>query len=289
MSVESVLPPGSSVLTLAGRQVHLDVRPGGSPPVLLLGGCGVPSYVWDCLAERLPDLAVVRLDRPGLLETPWPGALPQLAEEVATLEALVELVGEPVLVVAHSMAGLHAEALIRQRPAAVLGLLLLDGSVEWDPKPPRGTAVWLQTARATQRAMAYAPVNRIGSLANRILGAQQSRRRDFFDPVSPLARDTYRRPDTLASVLAEQAAYAQQVLDLAELRRTRSWPGTPTVVLTATGDGDASWMSDQHRLAELLSGRQLVLEDSRHLVMIDRPDIVAAQVRALVDAKEEHD
>jgi hypothetical protein len=32
-------------------------------------------------------LATIRFDRPGLTGTPWPGALPTLAAEVATLDA----------------------------------------------------------------------------------------------------------------------------------------------------------------------------------------------------------
>lgn len=287
MSGAPQLEPGSSVVDLAGHRVHLDYRPGSSPTVLLLGGCGVPSYAWDAVAEFLPGLSLVRLDRPGLLGTPWPGVLPRLADEAATLAALVGRTGGPVVVVAHSMASFHAEALVRQHPDTVSGLLLLDGSVEWEPKPTRGSAGWIRTARAVRRAMTLGPLDRVGPLVDRVLVAVQSRRRRVFDPVEPLARDTYRRPDTVASVIAEQAAYGTQSVDLAELRRTLVWPGPRTVVMTAAGDGGASWVDDQRRLAELLAGHQLVVEDSRHLLMIDQPDLVARQIRALADAEDD--
>jgi poly(3-hydroxyoctanoate) depolymerase len=42
---------------------------------------------------------------------------------VDTLETLLETVGAAI-VVAHSMAGFHAEALVRQRPDLVVGLVL---------------------------------------------------------------------------------------------------------------------------------------------------------------------
>ncbi len=61
--------------TLGGRVVHLVSQPGAGPPILLLGGCAVPSYDWDLVAELLPDLALLRLDRPGLLGSPWPGVV----------------------------------------------------------------------------------------------------------------------------------------------------------------------------------------------------------------------
>lgn len=282
----STISPGSSVLTLGGRQVHLSSTRAGQPTVLLLGGCGVPSYVWDDVAALLVDLSVVRLDRPGLVDTPWPGRLPQLAEEVATLVALVEALGTPVLVIAHSMAGPHAEALVRQHPETVTGLVLIDGSVEWEPKEPGGGRGWLLAARAVRRVMTVPALQPLGPLADHAMVVAQSRRQHLFDPVDPAARATYRRGDTVASVVAEQAAYAAQIRDLARIRETAPWPGTPTVVLTAAGDGGRSWVADQRRLAELLSARQVVRDDSRHLMMLDRPDVVADALRSLIPPKE---
>jgi pimeloyl-ACP methyl ester carboxylesterase len=273
------------VATYGGRQVHLVHAPAGQPTVLLLGGCGVPSYAWDDLAPLISDLSVVRLDRPGLLGTPWPGHLPQLAEEVATLRELIEAIGAPVLVVGHSMAGPHAEALARQHPALVQGVVLLDGSVEWAPKR-RGGGGWLLAARAVRRMMAVPGLEQLGPLTDRAMVSAQSRRR-LFDPVSEIAKETYRSGEAVSSVVAEQAAYGAQMNDLARLRQTAPWPGQPTVVVTASGDGGTSWLEDQRRLAELLSARQVVLEDSRHLMMIDRPDAVAAAIRSLIDPSED--
>ena len=49
----------------------------------------MPYYAWDPVVELLTGRWVVRMDRPGLAGTPWPGRLPTLAEEIATLEDLV--------------------------------------------------------------------------------------------------------------------------------------------------------------------------------------------------------
>lgn len=281
----AVIPPGSSVRTLGGRQVHLVSAPAGPVTVLLLGGCGVPSYVWDDVAASLTDHSVVRLDRPGLLDTPWPGKLPQLDDEVATLSELVDRLGAPVVVVAHSMAGLHAEALVRRRPAGITGLVLVDSSVEWHPKSSRPAPVWVPLARGARAAMRARPLSLAGSLADRVIVSSQSTRRGIFDPVSDVAQQTYRRGDTVASVIAEQAAYGAQTADLARVRETTTWPGTPTVVLTAAGDGGSGWVADQRRLAELLTGRHVVIDDSRHLMMIDRPDVVVEAIRSVTHPK----
>ena len=94
----AALPTDGSA-TLGGRLVHLLTQPGLTGPVVLLGGCGVPSYTFDDVVELLPDCWVVRLDRPGLVRTPWPGTLPRLAEETATLAELGEQLGEPMVLV----------------------------------------------------------------------------------------------------------------------------------------------------------------------------------------------
>ena len=278
--------PADGQSTLGGRVVHLVSQPGAGPPILLLGGCGVPSYDWDLVAELLPDLALLRLDRPGLLGSPWPGELPRLADEVATLEALLVTVG-PAAVVAHSMAGFHAEALARKRPDLVVGLVLIDASVEWAPRRPRPRRGWLWLARFVRRAMVVRPLRPAGSFVQRVLVAAQSHRR-FVEPVNPMARRTFRHPDTIASVLAEQAAYAEQAWELAQLRESSRWPAIPTVVLSAAAGRGGRWIADQARLATLLNARQIVVADSRHLIMIDRPDVVAEAVHALRGAEDDH-
>ncbi|MCW2811952.1 MAG: hypothetical protein JWP61_2410 [Friedmanniella sp.] len=279
---ESLGPQDRTVRSRGGRLVHVGSQEGPPPPVLLLGGCGVPFYVWVPVVAQLADLTVVRMDRPGLVQTPWPGRLPTLAEEVATLVALVEELGTPVVAVGHSMAGPHIEALARQRPDLVAGMVLVDASVEWEPRPPKSGRLWLQTARAAQQALRLRPFAELGPLADRVLVSAQSRRRRVFGPRSDLADQTYRSPDAVASVVAEQAAYDQQIWDLAEVRRQTTWSGIPTVVLTADDQGSGTWVACQRRLAESLGGRHVVLEDSGHLMMIDRPEVVVDAIRALL-------
>lgn len=274
---------GDVVATLGGRDVHLVVQPGRGTPVVLLGGCGVPAVQFAEVVGLLAGRWVVSVDRPGMVATRWPGRLPSLAEEVETLAELCAVLGEPAVVVAHSMAGPHAEALARQEPAALRGLVLLDGSVERDARRPvpGGGALWLAVARAVRSGAALPALARLGPLAEQALSAWQSNRRRLADPATPQVRAMYRRPDTLAMVVAEQAAYAGQLWDLEQRRQRQPWPGTPTLVLTATGDEGPEWVELQRDLADWLGGRQLVIEDSRHMIMLDRPDIVAEAVETL--------
>ncbi len=272
---------GSRVVQLGGRAVYLQVQAGQGPPVVLLGGCAVPASAFADVVALLAGRRVVSLDRPGLVQTSWPGVLPTLAQEVDTLVELGVALGEPAIVVAHSMAGPHAEALARHRPDLVAGLVLLDASVEFEPRRPGSGGVWLAVARAVQRAAGLAPLAAAGAVGARVLFSVQSARRRLTDASPKLVGELFHRPDTLAMVVAEQAAYAAQLWDLDRQRRAEPWPKTPTLVLTAAGDGGSSWVALQARLSRLLGARQVVIENSKHLVMIDRPDLVAEAATAL--------
>lgn len=263
-----------------GREIHRLDDAGDSPAVVLLGGCGVPFYQWDAVAALLRGIAVCRLDRPGLVGTPWPGVLPRLSDEVDTLVDLISSLPAPVVVVAHSVAGLHAEALARLHPRLVRGLVLVDSSVEWTAQRPLGEGAWLTAARLVRASMALPRTRLLGSLADRVMVASQSRLR-LRAASSPLARTVYRSRDATASVIAENGAYTRQVQDLARVRTAAPMPDIDVVVLTAAGDGGPQWVADQHRLAALLAARQVVVDDSRHLMMVDRPDVVSDAVHAV--------
>ena len=266
---------------LGDRLVHLVETPGALPTVVLLGGCGVPYYHWDAVVAGLGGLGSVRLDRPGLTDTPWPGVLPTLAAEVATLAALLSRLDGPVVVVAHSMAGPHAEALLRAHPELadrVAGLVLVDASVEFGGRPQHSQPVWLAASHLVHLLGAVPPMRLLGSASDRLLIALQSHRR-IRDPAQPVAKAVYRNREAMASVVAEQAAYRQQLWDLELLRHDRTWPDVATVVLTAAGAGGRRWVEVQSGLAELLRAEQVVLPQARHMIMIDEPQAVVAAVR----------
>jgi pimeloyl-ACP methyl ester carboxylesterase len=285
-AAELVTTRGSHVTRLGGRAVHLEVVPGAGTPILLLGGCAVPSYAFRPVVTALPGRWFVSLDRPGMVDTPWPGHLPTLAEEVATLLELCSAVETPPVVVAHSMAGPHVEALVREHPGSVSGLVLLDASIEMDAKPPRPAfdQAWLAASRLALDGARLPPFAVAASLSTRVAVWSQSHRLRLDYSRPPGARELFRRPDTLASIVAEQAAYADQLADLQALLETTTWPGTPSVVLTA--GRRPGWVRKQRVLADRLDARQVVVDESRHLMMLDRPDAVADAIVALLPASE---
>ncbi|WP_440900901.1 alpha/beta fold hydrolase, partial [Actinosynnema sp.] len=119
------------VVTVVGSDLHLVADgPEGAPPVVLLSGLAGAIADWDPVTRLLATSArVLRFDRPGTgASTPSPQ--PSSARrEVAVLDAVLDAVGAPAVLVGHSLAGLHAEAFARLRPRRVRGAVLVDPSL----------------------------------------------------------------------------------------------------------------------------------------------------------------
>lgn len=279
-----MVEPVGLVMTVGDRQIHVRRRHASGPTVVLLAGAALSMEFWGDLLPRLDGFDVVSYDRPGMGGTDWPGRAPTLDDEVETGLGLLEALGVPVVLVAHSMAAFHAEAMTRRRPELVRGLVLVDPSVEWpthEPRPIGGGVLHRLAARAAQALTGLGgAVVRIGTDLESTWST--GRVLDFIGG-SRLTK-VYADPRSLAMATAETLAYERQAWDLMAERSAHPWPGTPTVVLTASSGSD-EYGPDQARLARLLGGTARVVEDSRHLMMLDRPDAIADAVRSLVPAR----
>lgn len=282
---------------LGGSRVHMRRRRGQGPLVALCSALGTVCRDWDRVIDLLPGVHVVVYDRPGIghsphLDPPWPrSAPPSLADEVARVAALgVALdVPPPYVLVGHSSGGLVAQGFARLHPRETAGLVLIDTSTA-QPLPPRALAALRHAVRA---GIARTPLTqwtgpaiwRLVVWAQTVSGA---------DPLGRAERRGLYGSDAGArGVLAELDGFDAAADELADLERRCPLPPVPATVLTAARTGGPlrhrrrGWLREQEELARSMSAVFRPVEDSAHLMLFDRPDAVAEEIRRVLAAGQD--
>jgi len=112
-----------------GRGVNACVSGEGPVTVVLAAGAGQTARTWSGLVAELSITArVITFDRPGLGQSD-PGLEPRTPTRIAgELRLLVEALGveSPIVLVGHSMGGLHVLRYASLFPDAVAGVAILD-------------------------------------------------------------------------------------------------------------------------------------------------------------------
>ncbi|MCO6011193.1 alpha/beta hydrolase [Actinoallomurus purpureus] len=277
--------PGE-LITVGGDRLHVVSEGTGSPPLLLSAGLGGAWFDWIPVVTLLRDEhRVIGFDRPGLGGSPPVRRTGTLRAEADRLAALARWAGAPVIMVAHSFAGFHAEAFARLHPELVGGMVLVDPSAE--PRRPRYARPLTRLEPLARLAGTIADATGFARLAGPAAYGLAMRMMTARGHVAPpeYVRAVCTRGHVLGTLLAEDAAYRQMAADLLVLRRHRPFPDIPLRVITALGDmrgGEDAWRRAHAALARLSPrGRQIVLPDVGHLVQIDRPEAVAQAVRDL--------
>ena len=259
------------------------IRVDGSGPVCVLSvGLGMAWFDWDPVVPLIaPHRTVVRFDRPGLGLSGHERAWPTLTGEAERIARVLDAAGAgadtPATVVGHSLAGFHCEAFARLFPERTAGLVLVDSSVEEEPRARRAPELEDAGTRACGRLLSTAGVPWVlGPLLRR--AAVRAGRHRGGDPAPyDLVRRAYSTSRFLRAVLAENVSYRDQAVELASLRG-RLPLDAPVTVLAAYAGGSRHWLDRQELLAERLGGTFRMSAPAGHLVMLDRPQDVAEAI-----------
>lgn len=242
-------------MRIDGTPLHVRVE-GLGPVCLLTGGLGSSWFDWDLVVPFLtPYRTVVRFDRPGYglsASEPADRPAPTAAGEAGRIRAVLDALGLPgrCTVAGHSLAGFHAEAFARLYPERTAGLVLLDGSVEPDPRPRPAPGLRDLAARTTAAAAtAVAVPYLLGPAVRRTVARATTVRHEDLAP-APLVRRCYRTGRSLRALLRENTHYLDMAAELAVLRRTAPLPaGLPVTVLAAddglSGPRTEEWLAAQ--------------------------------------------
>lgn len=292
-------PPRGRLVDIGGRRIQLDCRGTGSPTVVFETGLAIDgslawSTVHDSVAATTRSCAY---SRAGIM---WsdPAGGPRLGRDVAQdLHATLRAAGEhaPLVLVGHSSGGPYVLAYTSRYGPDVAGVVLVDAShPEQVARIREVTPVTLQQSLRLYRiASALNWTGLVRVMAASALG-------DAHEPPDVTRAKVAYAPTSLPAMLAEadaldstfaEAGRAHQLGDrplfvltagapvsqaeLTAMQMSEAQGKRKTAIWNAMQDEEATWSShSQH----------LVVADATHAIQLDRPDVVIAAVRAVVDS-----
>jgi pimeloyl-ACP methyl ester carboxylesterase len=283
-------PPGQLVTLTDHRLINLRCSGRGSPVVVLEAGFGASSLAWSKVQPIVAaQTRVCAYDRAGYAFSD-PGPLPRDGAAIARdLDRALRAAGVrgPFILAGHSAGGLYVRLLAARRLHETVGLVLVDPSVEYQDRriasvfgPGAGSVEGIRRRvirclDATTAQRASPPVEDAACIPK---------------SSEPHGRMIALRPDTWRTQLSEIDLLFHATSD--QVARTAGLlADVPCIVLTASPTGLRAWQEDSgaavwqmmHReLAEQFHHGEQRIVRSGHLMMIDRPEIVAAAILEMV-------
>lgn len=282
--------PGRLVRLADGRSINMVCSGRGSPTVILESGFGAGAFAWGQVQPIIArKTRVCSYDRAGYGFSD-PGPLPRDGAAIARdLDDALRRAGErgPFVIVGHSAGGLYARLFAARRRSEAVGLVLVDTSVPFQDRRFAaafgGGAGGLEGVRRHPAACLQAAESRsqVALEAEGCLPKRPARARAAAAQPGGW-RTQVSELDTLFTTTSEQVNRARPVLK-----------EIPTIVLTASSTGVVAgqedpgamlWQALHREIAAASLGGQHRLVKSGHLMMVDRPDVVAEAALELVDA-----
>lgn len=290
LDARSFPPPGQLVDVGDGR-LHLHCIGEGDPTVVFDAGGGDTSLVWREVQEAVATRArACVFDRMGFGHSDAFDLPHTVDAYVRTQDRLLSDAGlePPFVLVGHSLGGLNAQVLARERADDVAGLVLVDAA---HPDSYR------RLPALTEGQGGYLVSMRIASRLGVVRALLSSGLVDPFEGID--VRNDVRRAYVaqLSRPRHWDAAHAMSKglgASMREAPRVAPPPDVPVVVLMADEvlqfpgvDPDevrAIWTELQAEAADRFpDGRLVVAEGSGHLIPLERPDAVVAAVMEVLD------
>jgi pimeloyl-ACP methyl ester carboxylesterase len=279
--------PGRLVGLPDHRKLNFRCMGRGAPTVILETGFGASSIAWGRVQPSIASVTqVCSYDRAGYGFSD-PGPLPRDGAAIALdLDRGLKAagIGGPYVLVGHSAGGLYIRLMAARRRHDVVGLVFVDSSIEHQAANVEG--ILRRPTRCLEVTLAKPALETAAERAEctRLAGG---------DPAHPTGlkpgawRTQISELETLFTTTSEQVDRTGNLLK-----------DVPAIVLTAgKADGQAAGADDPaavewqglHRqlAARFIQGDQRVVRSS-HLMMNDRPEVVAGAVIELVQAARKH-
>ncbi|WP_049793324.1 alpha/beta fold hydrolase [Conexibacter woesei] len=272
-------PAQTRSLTVDGGRANV-VELGAGPPMLFVHGL---SGCWQNWLEQLPVFAashrVIAVDLPGFGDSELPEREPSIPGYARFLDRLCDRLGvaEPAVVVGNSMGGFVAAELAIAVPERVERLVLVSAAGISSDRVQRRPV--LTTARAIALVTAW------GASRHEAFARRPGLRRVAL---SFVARHPERMPAPLAFELMRGSGRpgflpALDALLGYPLRERLPQVACPTLIVWGEDDRVIP-VKDASRFERLIPGaRKVVLPDTGHVAMLERPVVFNGLLRSFVD------
>lgn len=274
-------PPPGRMVDIGGRRMHILCMGTGGPTVVLEAGLGGTVFDWITVQSKIARfIRVCATDRAGM---GWsdPGPMPRtpraIANDLAALLIAAKIDG-PYILVGHSLGGKNVRVFALLHPHDVAGMVLVDARNElMDFRTPKAEA-----QKQLEQLRAVLDKDRLFRLFGiaRLIGPST------IPNVPPeTARtmiDIAVREPAFAATTSEADSRAADDLALRDAKL-----GALPLVVLASGQNMkalADWRAGQARQAALSgNARFTVVPGAGHYIQRDRPDVVIAAVREVVE------
>jgi pimeloyl-ACP methyl ester carboxylesterase len=281
------------VLLPDGRHLFLDCTGQGSPTVLLEGGFAADRGAWTRVQPLLARTTrVCSYDRAGYGQSDM-GPLPRDGRAVAKdLDQALRKAGinGPFVVVGHSIGAFYVRIFAELRAADVAGMVLVDPSIEYQDK--RFAAMFGSNAGSAKpfhdkaaRCLAAAEKHDLPSLNPLLASCVEDKRPETLK--SALNPSTWRtqlsEADTMFGATSDEAdagRYYYGDMPLIVLTASDSYGGLPEPARKVVSD---FWNKLHNEIAaRALHGENRIVPRSSHMMVLDRPDAIAAAVEDVI-------
>lgn len=271
-----------------GRRLYVTCQGQGSPTVILEAGFGATSQAWSRVQPALARLTrVCAYDRAGYGLSD-PGPLPRDGGAIAKDldQALISAkIAGPFVMVGHSAGGLYVRLFADRRPADVVGMVLVDTSVDHQD---RQLAIFGPHAGSLEPNIAAAQLC-LDLAEGRRTEAHDGRTARCYDndgklfPAS-LWRTEVSELQTLWGPTSDELVMGRTFYDAMPLVVLTAADTYKTVPEPARDAVQAHWSQLHQAIADLSTrGVHRVVAGSSHLMMNDRPDAVIEAVQQVVE------
>ena len=297
-------PPPGQMVDLGGYQLHLNCQGEGSPVVVIEAGMSDFSLSWAQIQKEVAKFTrVCTYDRAGL---GWSDRSPETRTASVVVEELNNLltnadVESPYVLVGHSMGGVYVRLYAHEYPNQVAGMVLVDAyHEEVDSKYPQ--AYQQAEARFMQQRIVSLRLPEVLSAIGIIALNPESYPQGVLPPMPPGTEKTYMALLAMDSrffdTMREETSTIEETGALMRSAQIGSLGDIPLIVLTAgkfeiaevfglnpeeEQQTAAARLELQAELVNLSSdGRQVIAEQSGHLIQLDQPELVVDAIREVV-------